>query len=56
MGLTGNSSLRFIRVEEGDKVEIFMIHIIMTDEIISIDTNQIVEIREFTLVDKVEVD
>ena len=56
MGLIGNSNLRFIGAEKGDKVEIFMIHIIMTEEIIKIDTDQIGEIGEFNLVDKVEVD
>ena len=56
MGLTGNSNLQFIRVEEGDKVEIFMIHIIMTEEIIKIDTDQMAEIGEFNLVGIVEVD
>ena len=33
----------------------FMIHIIMTEEIIKIGMDQIVEIGEFNLVDKVEV-
>ena len=56
MGLIGNSNLRLIRVEEGDKVEIFMIHVIMTEEIIKIDMDQIAEIGEFNLVEKVEVD
>ena len=56
MGLIGNSNLRFIRAEEGDKVEIFMTHRIMTEEIIRIGTDQIVETGEFGLVDKVEVD
>ena len=56
MEIIGNSNLRVIRAEEGDKVEIFMIHIIMTEEIIKIDIDQIVEIGEFNLVDKVEVD
>ena len=55
MGIIGNSNLRFIRGEE-DKVEFFMIHIIMTEEIINIVTDQILDIRELNLVDKVEVD
>ena len=32
MGLIGNSNLRFIRSEEGDRTENFMTHIIMTGE------------------------
>ena len=56
MGLIGNSNLRFIKAEEGDKVENFIIHIIMTEEIIRIDTDQIAEAGEFNLVDRVEVD
>ena len=42
MGLRGNSNFRFIRTEEGDKVEFFMTHIIMIKKIIKIDTDQIV--------------
>ena len=49
MGLIGNSNLRFIRVEEGDKVEILRIHIIVIEEIIKIGTDQIAEIEEFNL-------
>ena len=33
MGLISNSNLRFIRAEEGDKVEIFMTHIIVIEGI-----------------------
>ena len=55
MGLICNSNHRFIRAEE-DKVEIFMIHIIMTGEIIKIGIDQIAEIGEFNLMDKVEID
>ena len=33
----------------------FMIHIVMTEEIIKIGTDQIAEIEEFNLVDKLEV-
>ena len=56
MGLTGNSNLRFIKAKEGNRVDIFMTHTIMTEEIIKIDTDQIEEIGEFNLVDKVEID
>ena len=56
MEIIGNSNLRFIRAEEGGRVEIFMINIIMTEEIIKIVTDQIAEIGEFILVIKVEVD
>ena len=56
MGLIGNSNLRFIRAEEGDKIDISMIHIIMTEEIIKVGIDQTVEIEEFNLVDKIEVD
>ena len=56
MGLIDNTNLRSIRAEEGDKVDIFMVHIIMTGEIIKIGTYQIAEIGEFNLVDKLEVD
>ena len=56
MGLIGNSNLRFIRAEEGDRAAISMIHVIMTEEIIKIETDQIVEIEEFNLVDRLEVD
>ena len=55
MEIIGNSNLRFVRAEEGDKVEIFMVHTIMTEEIIKINIDQIAEIGEFNLVDKVEV-
>ena len=55
MWLIANSNHRFTRVE-GDKVEIFIIYIIMTGEIIRIDTDQIAEIGELNLVDKAEVD
>ena len=33
MGLRGNSNLRFIRAEGGDKVEFFMTHIIITEKL-----------------------
>ena len=52
----GNSNLRFIKAKEGDRLEIFMINIIMTEEIIKICTDQIAETGEFNLVDKVEVE
>ena len=38
------------------QVEVFMTHITMIEEIIKIGIDQIVEIGEFNLVDKVEVD
>ena len=56
MGLMCNSNLRFIRAEKGDKVEIFMTHIIMIEKIIKIGIDQIVEMGKFNLVHKVEVD
>ena len=56
MGLIGNSSLSSIRAGEGDKVEISMIHIIMTEEIIKVGIDLTVEIEEFNLVDKIEID
>ena len=37
MGLIGNSNLSFIRAEEGNKVEILMLHVIMIEAIIKID-------------------
>ena len=52
----GNSNLRFIKAKEGDRVEVFMIHIGMTKEIIKIGIDQIVETGEFNLLDKIEVD
>ena len=55
MGLIGNSNLRFVRAEEGDKVEIFMTHIIMIEEIIKSDTDQRVVTEEISI-DDVEVD
>ena len=36
----GNSNLRCIKAKEGDRVEIFMKHVIMIEEIISIGTDQ----------------
>ena len=52
----GNSNLRFIKAKEGDRVEIFMIHVIMIEGIIKISIDQIAETGEFNLVDKTEVD
>ena len=54
MGLICNSNLRFIKAEEGDRAEFFMIHIIMIKEIIKIGIDQIVEIGKFSLVDRVD--
>ena len=51
----GNLNLQFIKANEGNRVNIFMIHIIMTDEIIKIGIDQIVETGEFNLLDKAEV-
>ena len=56
MAQIGNSKLRFIKAKEGDRLEIFMMHVIMTKEMIKIGIDQITEIGEFNLVDKVEVD
>ena len=47
-----HSNLKPIQAKEKDKVGIFMIHLIMT---IKISTDQIVEIKEFSLADKEEV-
>ena len=55
MGLIGSSNLSSIRAEEGDKVEIFIIYIIMREEIIKIGTDQIVMTGEISI-DKIEVD
>ena len=54
-GLISNLNLRFIRPGEEDKVEIFMTHIIMTEEITKIDIDQIVVAEEFSI-DRIEVD
>ena len=56
MGWICNSSLRFIKGKEGDKVKIFMIHVIMIEEIIKIGTDHIAETREFNLVHNVEIE
>ena len=53
MGQISNTNLRFTK-EEG-RVEIFMIYIIMMEEIFEIGIDQIAEIGEFNLVDKVEL-
>ena len=54
MGLLDNSNLRFIKAEEEDKVNIFMIH--MTEELMKVGIDQIAETEEFSLMDKVQVD
>ena len=36
MGQIGNSSLRFTKAKEEDRVEIFMTHVIVIEEIIKI--------------------
>ena len=51
----GHSNHRSIKAREEDKVETFMIHIIITKATIKIDTDEIVEIWEFSLAEKVEV-
>ena len=51
-----NSSLRYIKAKEGNKVEIFMTHIIMIQEIIKLDIDQIAEIEEFSLMGKAKLD
>ena len=56
MVLISSSNLRFIRTEEGDRVAISMIHIIMTEEMIKVGIDQTVEIGELILVGRVEVD
>ena len=50
-----NSNLRYIKAKEWDRVEIFIIDVIMISEVIKICIDQILEIGEFNLVDKVEV-
>ena len=49
-----NSNLRFIKEKEGDRAGIFMINVILIEEIIKIGIDQIAEIEEFNLVDKVD--
>ena len=56
MGWIGNSNLRFTNAKEVNRVEFFMIHVIMIEEIMKIGTDQIAEIGEFNLVDKGKVD
>ena len=49
------SNLRYIKVKEEDRVEIFMTHIIMTEEITEIDTDLIVMTGEINM-NRIEVD
>ena len=56
MDQIGNLNLRYIRAREGDRIKVFMIDTIMISKVIKIGIGQIVEIGEFNLVDKVEVD
>ena len=51
----GNLNLRFIKIK-GDRVEIAMINVIITEEMIKIGIDQIAETGEVSLVNKVEVD
>ena len=46
----------YIRIKEGDRIDIFMTDIILISAVIKIGTDQIAEIGEFYLMDKVEVD
>ena len=55
MGLLGSSNLWFIRAEEEeDKIDTFMICIIMTEEMTKIDIDQIVVTEEISI-DRIEV-
>ena len=54
-GSIGNSNLRCIRAGEEDKVEIFMTHIIMTEEIAKIDIDKIVVTEEMSI-DRIKVE
>ena len=52
-----NSNLRYIKAKEGDRVEIFMINIIMTEEIIKTGYRSNSRDRRIQFsMDKVEVD
>ena len=53
---TNSSSLRYIRVKEGDRQEISIINVIMIKETIRIGIDQIVEIGEFSMDEITEVD
>ena len=54
-GTNKQFNLTYIKVKEEDRVEIFMIKVIMIEEVIKIGTDQIVEMEEFSM-DKIEVD
>ena len=56
MEQVGNSNLRYMKAKEEVRVNFFIINIIMTEEIIKISIDQIEDIEEFSLVDKIEVD
>ena len=55
MRSVGHSNIRFIKVKEEDKLEIFMTHITMTEEITKTDIDPIVVTGEISM-DKIEVD
>ena len=52
----GQCKPQIYKSRKGDKVEVSVIHIIMTEEIIKVGINHKVEIKEINLVDKIEVD
>ena len=56
-----NQNLRYIKAKEKDRIEIIMVNVVMTEEIIKICIDEIEEIEEFNLVEelsmnKMEVD
>ena len=55
MDYINNLNLRYSNAKEEDRVENFMINIIMIEEIFKIGIDKIAEIEEFSM-DKIEVD
>ena len=53
MDQIGSSNLKYIRAKEGDRIEMFIIDIIIISIDIKIGTDQIEEIGEAILVDKI---
>ena len=49
-------SIRYIKARKEDRLEIFMINIIMTKEIIKIDIDHTIQIEEFHLIVGYNVD
>ena len=56
MDQIGNLNLRYIKAKERDKAEISMTDVTMISKVIKIGTDQIAEIGEVNLVNKIEVD